>query len=70
MLPYNGKDSVFSSNKPKKNVTLIIPTIIGMITVLVIFYNSFSEFLVSNRKQHLSFSESQLFHLVIQIVLS
>jgi hypothetical protein len=38
--PDNGKDSLFSAGKPKNIPKWYIPIVIGIITVLVILYNS------------------------------
>jgi len=40
MQPRDDSDSLFSAGKPKKVPWLFYPIIIGMITAMVVFFNS------------------------------
>jgi len=39
MYPDDGKDSIFSSSKPKKVPPYFLPLVIGLVAALVILYS-------------------------------
>ncbi len=40
MYPDDGKDSIFSTSKPKKVPRYFLPLVIGLVAAMVILYNS------------------------------
>ena len=40
MYPDDGKDSIFSTSKPKKVPPYFLPMVIGLVAALVILYNT------------------------------
>ena len=40
MYPDDGKDSIFSTSKPKKVPPYFLPLVIGLVVTLVILYNA------------------------------